>query len=90
MTASDVAMLFQGQEKADEDWFDDERPLPWDRRDERTGTVAMWRDLVRLRTGRDDGAGGLRGDQISVRHVDGAGSFAGVRFDLVGLPPDGR
>jgi len=73
MAASDVPMLFQGQEWADEDWFDDAQELRWDRRDDRAGTVAMWRDLIRLRTGSDDRAGGLRGDQISVhRHGDDA------------------
>jgi len=85
MTAFDVPMLFQGQEWADEDWFDDERLLAWDRRDERTGTVAMWRDLIRLRTGRDDRAGGLRGDQISVHHVDDAGTFAMLRWGVGGV-----
>lgn len=58
-----VPLIFQGQEWADEDWFEDSRPLSWDRRAERSGLVALWTDLIRLRTGSDAVAGGLRGDQ---------------------------
>ena len=58
-------MMFQGQEWGDEDWFDDDKPLDWNRRELRPGTVALWRDLIRLRTV-DDRTGGLRGDQIEV------------------------
>lgn len=85
MAAPDVPMLFQGQEWADEDWFDDERPLVWDRNDERAGTVAMWHDLIGLRTGRDDRAGGLRGDRISVHHVDDVGMLGLLRWGVGGV-----
>ena len=64
MTAVGVPMVFQGQEWADEDWFDDASPLQWSRRDERDGIVQLWGDLCRLRTGVDDRAPGLRGDQV--------------------------
>jgi 1,4-alpha-glucan branching enzyme len=74
MSAPGVPMIFQGQEWADEDWFDDATPLRWERRDERAGIVQLWGDLCRLRTGIDDRAPGLRGDQ--------------ARADRVG--PDGR
>jgi 1,4-alpha-glucan branching enzyme len=70
MTAVGVPMMFQGQEWGEEDWFDDARDLRWERRDARSGTVALWRDLVRLRTGADDRARGLSGDRISVHRLD--------------------
>ena len=71
MTALGVPMLFQGQEWAEEDWFDDARELRWDRRKARPGVVSMWRDLIHLRTGVDPRAHGLSGDRISVhRAVD--------------------
>ncbi len=74
MTAVGVPMLFQGQEWAEEDWFDDARNLRWDRRNARPGVVALWRDLIRLRTGADERARGLSGDMISVhRQGDVAG-----------------
>ncbi len=66
MTAVGVPMLFQGQEWAEEDWFDDARDLRWERRNARPGVVAMWRDLIHLRTGADPRAHGLSGDRISV------------------------
>ena len=69
MTALGVPMLFQGQEWAEEDWFDDSRELRWDRRNTRPGVVALWRDLIRLRTGADPRAHGLSGDRISVRRA---------------------
>lgn len=64
MVAPGVPMLFQGQEWADEDWFDDASPLDWSRRDERSGMVLLWGDLIRLRTGQDRRAPGLRSDSI--------------------------
>jgi 1,4-alpha-glucan branching enzyme len=65
IAAPGVPMLFQGQEWGDEDWFDDTRPLDWDRRDERHGAFSAWRDLIRLRCA-DLRTGGLRGDQVEV------------------------
>ncbi|WP_420453481.1 alpha-amylase family glycosyl hydrolase [Ilumatobacter sp.] len=85
MAACDVPMLFQGQEWADEDWFDDQAPLAWHRREERPGTFAMWRDLIRLRTGRDGRAGGLRGDRIAVHHLGDDGVLGWLRWGVGGL-----
>ena len=65
-TSPGVPMMFQGQEWADEDWFDDNQPLRWERATERAGIVQMWSDLIGLRLGTDDRAGGLRGDQVDV------------------------
>ena len=64
MVAPGVPMLFQGQEWADEDWFDDSSPLDWTRREERSGLVLLWGDLIRLRTGQDGRAPGLRSDSV--------------------------
>jgi 1,4-alpha-glucan branching enzyme len=70
MTSIGTPMIFQGQEWGDEDWFDDAEALQWSRRDERPGTVALWRDLIKLRTGADDRASGLRGDQTRTMILD--------------------
>lgn len=70
MTSPGVPMLFQGQEWADEDWFDDVKPLQWDRAKQRSGIVQMWRDLIRLRR-EDPRTAGLRGDGVSVEHLAG-------------------
>lgn len=65
IAAPGMPMLFQGQEWGDDDWFHDDKPIDWSMPEQRPGTVALWRDLVRLRT-TDPRAGGLRGDQIEV------------------------
>ena len=70
MAALGVPMIFQGQEWAEPDWFDDQRELAWERRDEHAGILQLWSDLVTLRTS-DPRTGGLRGDQIDVT-VDGS------------------
>ncbi len=69
MASLGVPMVFQGQEWADPDWFDDQRPLDWARLEQRSGIFDLWRDLVTLRT-TDHRTGGLRGDQIDVT-IDG-------------------
>ncbi len=72
MTAAlGVPMIFQGQEWAEEDWFDDSVEVRWQRREERAGLVTLWGDLVRLRTGADDRAPALRGDRVEAWHRDG-------------------
>jgi 1,4-alpha-glucan branching enzyme len=65
MAAPGVPMLFQGQEWSDDDWFHDDKPVDWSLPDRRQGSVALWRDLIRLRTS-DLRTGGLRGDQFDV------------------------
>ncbi len=85
MTTPDVPMIFQGQEWAEEDWFDDQRPLAWERREQRPGTLQMWGDLIRFRTGENQSCGGLRGDQLAVHHIDNeSGVLAFLRWGLGG------
>ena len=70
MSSVGVPMLFQGQEWGEEDWFDDARDLKWERRSSRPGVVALWRDLINLRTGADPRARGLSGDRIALHRND--------------------
>ena len=77
MTSLGVPMLFQGQEWAEEDWFDDARELRWDRRNARKGVVSLWRDLIRLRTGADERARGLSGDRVAVHRQEGVPAVVG-------------
>jgi 1,4-alpha-glucan branching enzyme len=81
-----VPMLFQGQEWGDEDWFDDARDLAWDRLAERHGVARLWGDLIRLRTGADDRAGGLRGDQVACERRGPDGSVLVIRRWGIGGP----
>lgn len=103
MMSPGVPMIFQGQEWGDEDWFDDARDLEWDRLHERPGAATLWGDLIRLRTGVDARAGGMRGDQVSCERcgpegralvlrrwgIGGPGSAAVAIVNLGAEPVDG-
>jgi 1,4-alpha-glucan branching enzyme len=86
LTSPGVPMLFQGQEWGDEDYFDDTNALEWSRGNERTGYVAMWRDLIRLRTGSDDRALGLQGDQTRAIRTGDEGQIVVVHRWGIGGP----
>ena len=86
LTSPGVPMMFQGQEWGDEDYFDDANTLEWSRGNERTGNVAMWRDLIRLRTGSDDRAKGLQGDQTSAFRAGNDGQILVVHRWGIGGP----
>jgi 1,4-alpha-glucan branching enzyme len=86
IAAPGVPMLFQGQEWGDEEWFDDARDLAWERLAERQGIARLWGDLIRLRTGADDRAGGLRGDQVSCERVGPDGMVLVIRRWGIGGP----
>lgn len=79
MTSPGTPMLFQGQEWSDEDWFDDSRGLNWERAAERRGVVQMWTDLIRLRTGADDRAPGLRGANTECEQIGPHGRVLAIR-----------
>jgi 1,4-alpha-glucan branching enzyme len=69
-TAPGIPMLFQGQEFLEGGWFRDTVPLDWDQSDEFHGIVRLYRDLIRLRLGRDGFTRGLCGQFTQVYHVD--------------------
>lgn len=86
MASPGVPMVFQGQEWGDEDWFDDARRLQWDRLAQRPGVLRLWADLIRLRTGADDRAGGLRGDEVSCERRGPDGRVLLIRRWGIGGP----
>ncbi len=72
MTAPGIPMIFQGQEFLEDQWFHDEDPLDWARRDRFAGLVLLYRDLIRLRRNWYDTTRGLRGQHLHVHHVNDA------------------
>jgi 1,4-alpha-glucan branching enzyme len=81
LTAPGIPMLFQGQEFAEDGWFEAERMLDWTKLDRFPGIHAMYRDLIRLRRNWFDQTRGLRGDHVHVHHVnDAAKVIAYVRW----------
>lgn len=62
LTSPGVPMLFQGQDFLEDRWFDDRRPLDWDKRHRHTGFLHLTRQLIALRrnaTGHTRGLTGL-------------------------------
>ena len=72
LTAPGIPMLFQGQEFAEDGWFEAERMLDWDKLTRFPGIHALYRDLIRLRRNWFDHTRGLRGDHVHVHHINDA------------------
>jgi 1,4-alpha-glucan branching enzyme len=72
LTAPGIPMLFQGQEFAEDGWFEAERMLDWSKLERFPGIHAMYRDLIRLRRNWFDQTRGLRGDHVHCHHVNDA------------------
>ncbi len=68
LTSPGIPMIFQGQEFLEGGWFRDDVPLDWDLREEFSGIVRLYRDLVRLRLNRDGRTAGLTGSGLSIFH----------------------
>lgn len=84
-TAPGIPMLFQGQEFLEGGWFQDTVPLDWGLKDDFSGIVRMYRDLIRLRLNRDGFSRGLCGRGIQVHHVnDDPNVLAFHRWDRSG------
>ncbi len=66
LTARGIPMTFQGQEWLEDDYFRDDTPLDWDEAESGDDAVEQITRLVQLRSGRVEGARGLRGSGIEV------------------------
>jgi 1,4-alpha-glucan branching enzyme len=81
LTSPGIPMLFQGQEFAEDGWFEAERMLDWSKLERFPGIHAMYRDLIRLRRNWFDNTRGLRGDHVRVHHRnDGDKVLAWIRW----------
>jgi 1,4-alpha-glucan branching enzyme len=72
LAAPGIPMLFQGQEFAEDGWFEAERMLDWQKLTRFPGIHALYRDLIRLRRNWFDHTRGLRGDHVRCHHVNDA------------------
>jgi len=68
MTTPGIPMLFQGQEFLEDGWFQDSVPLDWDKSEEFSGLVRMYRDLIRLRLNHAGFTRGLTGSGLNIFH----------------------
>lgn len=71
-TAPGIPMLFQGQEFLEDGWFQDSVPLDWDKSEEFSGLVRMYRDLIRLRLNKSNTTRGLTGSGLNTFHQNQA------------------
>lgn len=69
-TTPGIPMLFQGQEFLEDDWFRDQDPLDWSKRERFSGILHLYRDLISLRLNRGDRTKGLTGQEVNVYHVN--------------------
>lgn len=69
-TSPGIPMIFQGQEFLEDDWFHDQDPIDWKKKDKYKGIVQMYRDLILLRLNGNDNTRGLCGHHVDVHHVN--------------------
>lgn len=65
-----IPMIFQGQEFLEDEWFHDQDPIDWKKRDKYRGILMLYRDLIRLRRNWFNNTRGLRGQHVHVFHVN--------------------
>ena len=69
-TTPGIPMIFQGQEFLEDDWFHDQDPIDWSKKQTYHGIFQMYCDLIRLRRNGHDNTRGLRGRHVHVHHVN--------------------
>jgi 1,4-alpha-glucan branching enzyme len=72
LTSPGIPMIFQGQEFLEDQWFHDEDPIDWSKKDKYSGILAIYRDLIRLRRNGTGCTRGLMGQGVHVYHVNDA------------------
>src|SRR5436190_1611028 len=88
LTSPGIPMLFQGQELVEGSWFNDEDGLDWTLRHRHAGLLRLHRDLISLRRHTRDVSRGLRGEHVTVHHVNAGGGVLGWHRWLEGGPRD--
>ena len=71
-TSPGIPMIFQGQEFLEDEWFHDQDPIDWSKRDTHSGILQMYRDLIRLRRDARGFTRGLCGHHVHVHHANDA------------------
>jgi 1,4-alpha-glucan branching enzyme len=69
-TAPGIPMIFQGQEFLEDDWFHDQDPIDWTKKDRFAGILQLYKDLISLRLNRGGQTKGLTGQEVDVYHVN--------------------
>jgi 1,4-alpha-glucan branching enzyme len=69
-TAPGIPMIFQGQEFLEDDWFHDQDPIDWTKKDRFAGILKLYKDLISLRLNSGGQTKGLTGQEVDVYHVN--------------------
>jgi 1,4-alpha-glucan branching enzyme len=88
LTSPGIPMLFQGQEILEDAWFRDTDPIDWHKLTTYNGIHTAYRDLIRLRRNWYVNTAGLRGQYVSVHHVNNADKVLGFHRWEAGGPGD--
>jgi len=91
ITSPGVPMLFQGQEMLDPRTFTFgvNVPMDWSRVESQAGTIRLYQDLIALRRNLLERTAGLKGEHVSVHHIDEANhTLAYHRWDKGGAGDD--
>jgi 1,4-alpha-glucan branching enzyme len=70
LTSAGMPLLFQGQEFCEDGWFDDRRPLRWDKAQRHSGFLHLASQLIGLRRNLNGTTAGLRGAHTALLRVD--------------------
>jgi len=68
-TSPGIPMIFQGQEFLEDDWFHDQDPIDWSKKERFAGILCLYKDLISLRLNRPGQTRGLCGQEVGVHHV---------------------
>ncbi len=69
-TAPGIPMIFQGQEFLEDDWFRDDDPIDWSKKERFAGIFRLYKDLIGLRLNRGGYTRGLCGQNAEVFHLN--------------------
>lgn len=70
LTTPGIPMLFQGQEILEDGYFQDTDPVDWTKLNTYPGIHTLYQDLIKLRRNWFDTTRGLKGQNLSVFHVN--------------------
>ena len=65
-TVQGIPMIFQGQEFLEDDWFHDQDPIDWTKKNRFAGILRAYKDLIALRLNRNGVSKGLCGQEVNV------------------------
>ncbi len=85
-TAPGIPMIFQGQEFLEDDWFHDQDPIDWGKKERFAGILQLYKDLISLRLNRGGQTKGLTGQDVNVFHVNNNDKMIGYHRWISGDP----